>query len=145
MIIQDRNRNCAWLHITGIAPLRGSLRAAPHRTGVPTLVLSSQDRSATTCFLDGWTRSPPYLPLLCRYLHRWILALPPVLLPILCLYKAHQRMYFRFWIFTWEGEVIGKASGIPHLILILSLRGGVGSKHTTYSLLAGRKMKKPPL
>ena len=36
------------------------------RTGVPTLVLSSQDRSATICFMDGWTRSPPYLPLLCR-------------------------------------------------------------------------------
>ena len=52
--------------ITGIAPLRGSLRAAPSGTGVPTLVLSSQDRSATICFLDGRTRSPPYLPLSCR-------------------------------------------------------------------------------
>ena len=66
MIIQGRNGNCVWLRITGIAPLRGSLRAAPFGTGVPTLVLSSQDRSATICFLDGWTRSPPYLPLLCR-------------------------------------------------------------------------------
>ena len=36
-------------------------------TGVPTLVLSSQDRSATICFLDGRTRYPPYLPLSCRY------------------------------------------------------------------------------
>ena len=55
-------------HITGIAPLRGSLRAAPFGTGVPTLVLSSQDRSATICFLDGRTRFPPCLPLLCRLL-----------------------------------------------------------------------------
>ena len=53
--------------ITGIPPLRGSLRAAPFGTGVPTLVLSSQDRSATICFLDGRTRFPPYLPRSCRY------------------------------------------------------------------------------
>ena len=69
---QGRNGNRAWLRVTGISPLRGSLRAAPIAcscgwTGVPTLVLSSQDRSAMICFLDGWTRSPPYLPLLCRY------------------------------------------------------------------------------
>ena len=37
-------------------------------------------------------------------LHRWIFALPPMSLPILCLYKAHQRMYFSFWIFTSEGS-----------------------------------------
>ena len=67
-------------------------------------MLSSQDRSAMICFLDGWSRSPPYLPLLCKFLHRWILALPPMLLPILCLYKAHQRMYFRFWICTLQGS-----------------------------------------
>ena len=36
-------------------------------------------------------------------LHRWIFALPPMSLPILCLYKAHQRMYFRFWICTLQG------------------------------------------
>ena len=53
--------------ITGIPPLRGSLRAAPSGTGVPTLVLSSQDRSATICFLDGRIRFPPYLPHSCRY------------------------------------------------------------------------------
>ncbi len=55
-----RNENCTWLCITGISPLRGSLRAAPGGTGVPTLMLSSQDRPATACFMDGWTRSPPY-------------------------------------------------------------------------------------
>ena len=65
--IQGRNGNCAWPHITGISPLRGSLRAAPFRTGVPTLVLSSQDRSAMICFLDGRIRFPPYLPHSCRY------------------------------------------------------------------------------
>ena len=64
--IQGRNGNCAWPHITGIAPLRGSLRAAPFGTGVPTLVLSPQDRSATICFLDGRTRFPPYLPHSCK-------------------------------------------------------------------------------
>lgn len=122
MIIQGRNENCAWLHITGIPPLRGSLRAAPFWTGVPTLVLSSQDRSAMICFLDGWTRSPPYLPLLCRYLHRWIFALPPMLLPILCLYKAHQRMYFSFWIFTWKGSQKG-FFWVPEKFLSLLIRG----------------------
>ena len=58
---QGRNGNRAWLRVTGIAPLRGSLRAAPIAcscgwAGVPTLVLSSQDRSATICFLDERTR-----------------------------------------------------------------------------------------
>ena len=58
---QGRNGNRAWLRVTGISPLRGSLRAAPIAcgcgwTGVPTLVLSSQDRSATACFLDERTR-----------------------------------------------------------------------------------------
>lgn len=105
--IQGRNGNCAWPHITGISPLRGSLRAAPFGTGVPTLVLSSQDRSATICFLVGRTRSPPSMPHLCKYLHRWIFALPPVSLPILYLYKAHQRMYFSFWIFTLQGAIEG--------------------------------------
>ena len=105
--IQGRDWNCAWPHITGISPLRGSLRAAPFRTGVPTLVLSSQDRSAMICFLDGRTRSPPSMPHSCRYLHRWIFALPPVSLPILYLYKAHQRMYFSFWIFTLQGAFKG--------------------------------------
>lgn len=47
-------------------------------TGVPTLVLSSQDRSATICFLVGWTRSPPYLAAFVQSLHRWVLALPPM-------------------------------------------------------------------
>lgn len=69
---EGRDGNRAWLRVTGLSPLRGSLRAAPIAcscgwTGVPTLVLSSQDRPATICFLDGWTRSPPYLPLSCRY------------------------------------------------------------------------------
>ena len=53
-----------------------------------------------------WTVGPaPHL--ICRFhaehLHRWIFALPPMSLPILCLYKAHQRMYFRFWICTLQG------------------------------------------
>ena len=53
-----------------------------------------------------WTvGSAPHL--ICRFhadsLHRWIFALPPMSLPILCLYKAHQRMYFRFWICTLQG------------------------------------------
>ena len=109
---QGRNGNCAWPHITGISPLRGSLRAALIAngcdwTGVPTPVLSSQDRSARICFMDGRIRSPPYLPLSCSYLHRWIFALPPMSLPILCLYKAHRRTYFRFWIFTWVGTRMG--------------------------------------
>ena len=105
--------------ITGIAPLRGSLRAAPFGTGVPTLVLSSQDRSATICFLDGWTRFPPYLPHSCSFLHRWIFALPPMSLPILYLYKAHQRMYFSFWIFTSEGSrkgFSGSRKSSPHYL-----------------------------
>ena len=54
-----------------------------------------------------WTVGPAS-HLTCRIhancLHRWILALPPMSLPILCLYKAHQRMYFSFWIFTSEGS-----------------------------------------
>ena len=70
-------------------------------------MLSSQDRSAMICFLDGRTRSPPSMPHLCKYLHRWIFALPPVSLPILYLYKAHQRMYFSFWIFTLQGAFEG--------------------------------------
>lgn len=83
MPFQGRSGNRTWLCVTGISPLRGSLRAAPIAyscgwTGVPTLVLSSQDRSATICFLVGWTRSPPSLPLLCNKLHRWVLALPPM-------------------------------------------------------------------
>ena len=54
-----------------------------------------------------WTVGPaPHLT--CRihavYLHRWIFALPPMSLPFLCLYKAHQRMYFSLWIFTSEGS-----------------------------------------
>ena len=54
-----------------------------------------------------WTVGPaPHLT--CRFyadsLHRWIFALPPMSLPILCLYKAHQRMYFSLWIFTSEGS-----------------------------------------
>ena len=94
--------------ITGISPLRGSLRAALIAnscdwTGVATPVLSSQDRSARICFLDGRTRSSPYLPHSCRSLHRWITALPPMSLPILCFYMAHRRTYFRFWIFSWIG------------------------------------------
>ena len=106
--------------ITGIPPLRGSLRAAPFGTGVPTLVLSSQDRSATICFLDGRTRFPPYLPHSCSFLHRWIFALPPMSLPILYLYKAHQRMYFSFWICTWQGSVQGFFCGpekFPSLLI----------------------------
>ena len=54
-----------------------------------------------------WTVGPAS-HLTCRVhansLHRWIFALPPMSLPILCLYKAHQRMYFSFWIFTSEGS-----------------------------------------
>ena len=62
---------------------------------------------ATICFLDGWTRSPSYLPRSCSCLHRWIFALPPMSLPIICLYKAHQRMYFSFWIFNLVGTLRG--------------------------------------
>ena len=55
-------------------------------------------------------RSVPLPTLLAAFMqispHRWIFALPPMLLPILCLYKAHQRMYFSFWIFTLEGSRI---------------------------------------
>ena len=89
------------------------------RTGVPTLVLSSQDRSATICFLDGRIRSPPYLPHSCSCLHRWIFALPPMSLPILCLYKAHQRMYFSFWIFYSVGTrraCPGTQNSSPHYL-----------------------------
>ena len=54
-----------------------------------------------------WTVGPAS-HLTCRIhadtLHRWIFALPPMSLPILCLYKAHQRMYFSLWIFTSEGS-----------------------------------------
>ena len=54
-----------------------------------------------------WTVGPAS-HLTCRIhavsLHRWIFALPPMSLPILYLYKAHQRMYFSFWIFTSEGS-----------------------------------------
>ena len=53
-------------------------------------------------------RSDPLPTLLAAFmqidLHRWIFALPPMSLPILCLYKAHQRMYFSLWIFTSEGS-----------------------------------------
>ena len=53
-----------------------------------------------------WTVGPAS-HLTCRFhadsLHRWIFALPPMSLPILRLYKAHQRMYFRFWICTLQG------------------------------------------
>ena len=45
-------------------------------------------------------------------LHRWIFALPPMSLPIPCLYKAHQRMYFSFWIFTLEGTERAKPFSI---------------------------------
>ena len=104
---KGRNRNRTWLCVTGISPLRGSLRAAPIAcdcgwAGVPTLMLSSQDRSAMACFLDGWIRSLPY----CRFDavactgRSW--RKPPMSLPILCLYKAHQRMYFCFWIFCFQ-------------------------------------------
>lgn len=54
-----------------------------------------------------WTVGPAS-HLTCRIhannLHRWIFALPPMSLPIVYLYKAHQRMYFSFWIFTSEGS-----------------------------------------
>ena len=57
-----------------------------------------------------WTVGPAS-HLTCRIhansLHRWIFALPPMSLPILCLYKAHQRMYFSFWICTWKGSQKG--------------------------------------
>ena len=53
-----------------------------------------------------WTVGPAS-HLTCRVhadsLHRWIFALPPMSLPILYLYKAHQRMYFSFWICTLQG------------------------------------------
>ena len=42
-----------------------------------------------------------------KSLHRWIFALPPMSLPILCLYKAHQRMYFSFWLCTLQGPGLG--------------------------------------
>ena len=57
-----------------------------------------------------WTVGPAS-HLTCRVyansLHRWIFALPPMSLPVLCLYKAHQRMYFSFWIFTLQGAIEG--------------------------------------
>ena len=53
-----------------------------------------------------WTVGPAS-HLTCRIhadtLHRWIFALPPMSLPILHLYKAHQRIYFSFWICTIQG------------------------------------------
>ena len=53
-------------------------------------------------------------------LHRWIFALPPMSLPILCLYKAHQRMYFSFWICTLQGSVQGLSESlekVPSLLI----------------------------
>ena len=47
------------------------------------LVLSSQDRSAMVCFLDGRIRSPSSMPHLYKYLHRWIFALPHIMLLLL--------------------------------------------------------------
>ena len=69
-----------------------------------------------------WTVGPaPHLT--CRfhadYLHRWIFALPPMSRPILHLYKAHQRMYFRFWICNWEGTdraFSKKSEKFPHYL-----------------------------
>ena len=54
-----------------------------------------------------------------RSLHRWIFALPPMSLPILCLYKAHQRMYFSLWICTLQGSVrvfSGLRKSSPHYL-----------------------------
>mgnify|MGYP003528249359 CR=1 FL=1 len=70
-----------------------------------------------------WTVGPAS-HLTCRIhadsLHRWIFALPPMSLPILCLYKAHQRMYFSFWICTLQGSVQGFSESpekVPSLLI----------------------------
>ena len=109
---------CLAAHHGNCTPPRIS-PSCPFRDRSTMLVLSSQDRSATICFLDGRTRSPPYLPHLCSSPHRWIFALPPMSLPILHLYKAHQRMYFRFWICNWEGTdraFSKKSEKCPHYL-----------------------------
>lgn len=65
-------------------------------TGVPTLVLSPQGKLPQSAL---WTNGPaPYLTCCidADVPHRQILAHSPMSLPILCLYRAHQRMYFRF-------------------------------------------------
>ena len=99
------------LRITGGQPISWNSHSSEDLSELP---LSGQEYQRWCCHRKTdrprsafWTVGPaPHLH--CRIhaddLHRWIFALPPMSLPILCLYKAHQRMYFSFWIFTSEGS-----------------------------------------
>ena len=105
----------------GRTPSRAETKAVPGRTSrefhpsedLSELPLSGQEYQRWCCHRKTdrprsafWTVGPAS-HLTCRIhansLHRWIFALPPMSLPILYLYKAHQRMYFSFWIFTLQG------------------------------------------
>ena len=82
-------------------------------------MLSSQDRSATICFLDGRTRFPPYLPHSCRYPAQVDLRAPSnVAAHSLSLQgtptDVFQFLDIHFGRFKWKGYPFHYSPELPH-------------------------------
>ena len=112
------------MRVTGISPLRGSLRAA-RRQAYHCVLTRSLRNSLSCCFVDGWVPLAALIGrLLCGEPHRRVLAHPP---KSLCAFGASSGNVFQSPDVTGHGPVffkVHRGHGTTPSLLKPSSRGG---------------------